>query len=170
MVVVGLTGCAKGQGSTQAFCDHLRKLSNRSVLLGRFDPSNAAEVRVYKRSAATEMSQLERAAPREIKPDVAAVADLTAEVAQLAEKYQNDQGELQYRLFNLARQRLGAAGSVVKVTGFAKSKCGIDLNANRSRNRQHGSYNSGDTGFGYSDSFGSSDTSGPPVGTSSDSS
>ncbi len=157
MVTVGLAGCAKGQGSTEAFCAHLRKLSNRTVLLGRFDPSNASEVRVYKRSAATEMSQLERAAPREIKPDVAAVADLTAEVAQLAEKYHNDQGELQYRLYNLARQRLGAAGSVVKVTGFAKSKCGIDLNASRNRNRQHGSFDSGDS-FGSTDS-----TFGPPV-------
>ncbi len=104
VLVLGLGSCAHGQGSTKAFCDHLRRLSNRSILLGRFDPSNPADLQVYRREAATEMSQLERAAPREIKPDVASVADLTAEVAQLTEKYQNDPGELQYRLFNLGRR------------------------------------------------------------------
>ena len=152
VLAVGLGGCAKGQGSTKAFCDNLRRLSNRSVLLGRFDPSNPADLRVYRRQAATDMSQLERAAPREIKPDVAAVADLTAEIAQLAEKYQDNPGELQYRLYNLGRRRVGAAGSVVKVRSFAKDKCGIDLNPRRT---DFG----GRTGSG-SDTGGGFDTSG----------
>ncbi len=152
LVVSLLAGCAHGQGSRDAFCSQLRSLSNRSVLLGRFDPFNPSDLAVYKRSAATDMSKLERAAPRDIKPDVAAVADLTAEIAQLTEKYQNDPAELRYRLYDLGRHRVGAASSVVKVVDYAKSKCGIDINAERRRRAQRSGSDSGSFDSGSFDS------------------
>jgi hypothetical protein len=126
-LALGGAACAKGAGSKQAFCNELRSIPDPGQLFRRVEPANAGTVAAADRAAAERLGRLELAAPRSIKPDVATMADLEADVADVVEKYGYDRGLLRLKLFELAQQRIGSGSSLVKVSDYARNECGIDL-------------------------------------------
>lgn len=131
-MTVGLTGaCANGSGSKEAFCRELRSLPRPEVFFQGLDPAAAGAVGAADRRTSDQLLKLERAAPRQIKPDVSAMADLEADIADLVKRYGSDRRTLQAKLIELGQQRVGAATSALKVADYARNECGINVTGRR---------------------------------------
>ncbi len=147
-------GCAKGSGSKQSFCRELGSLPQPEQFFRGFNPASTEAVASADRRTSEELQKLERAAPQQIKPDVSAVADLQADIADVVKRYGSNRRTLQAKLIELGQQRLGAASSAVKVGDYARHQCGINLSG---RSSVRGS----DTGTAQASD--GSDTSSPPA-------
>ncbi len=119
--------CTKSSGSKEEFCAALPRTGDLLGLLSRVDPSRPEDMaRRFDRGAEL-FAKLERAAPREIRADVADVGDAYQLVLDTVEDHPDDLSAVRRDLAREQGTLVAAGRSALRMAEYARRECGIDL-------------------------------------------
>lgn len=114
---------SKGEaGSTQAFCDTLRKGENPLDVFDRYDPSNATAAKAQLQQGADRLRQLQHAAPSAIAGDMNVLVGVAT---QLVTALDPTASTTSVPDFSGQADKIAAAST--NVTRFASANCGVEL-------------------------------------------
>ena len=130
VVVAGLlttVGCTTSGGSKEKFCAALPKTGDLLSILSEFDSTDPAVLVKRFDAGLTEYRDLERAAPREIRADVAKVADAVEVVLNVVRQHPDDLGAIRTELGAKATTLASAGKSAQTLASYAQDACGETL-------------------------------------------
>src|SRR6187397_1090322 len=91
LTVAGATaGCAKANGSKEAFCKQLRETPALSTALAGYPSGDGSAYAEQLREARDAFGDLQKAAPRSIRADVGAVGELVDDIVEAIEDHPSD--------------------------------------------------------------------------------
>jgi len=122
VAVAAGTACSDGGGNTRAFCDALHAGDNPLDVFDRYDPTNLATARDQLQRGVDRMKDLEKAAPSEIRGDIAVLVDVGS---KLVDALDPAAGAKPAPDFTSDSQRVKDASAAV--TGFAVDRCNVNL-------------------------------------------
>lgn len=126
-LALGTSACAEDSGSTEAFCEQVRKVPALESVLSRFseaDPDVLAD-RIVKARAAYEA--LETSAPDAIRDETEDVVALVIAVLQAVEDHPTDPAAAADQLRDEVAARPEAEASRKEVAAFAQDECDVRL-------------------------------------------
>lgn len=109
-------------GSTNAFCTSVRSGENPLDAFNRYDPSNADTAQLTR--GVDRLRQLQRAAPDQIKSDMAVLVDVAQQLVQALDAAARHQA-----VPDLSSQSERARAASLEVTQFAAGSCGVTLDS-----------------------------------------
>jgi leucyl aminopeptidase (aminopeptidase T) len=118
------SACSGGGGNTKAFCDALHAGDNPLDVFDRYDPTNLATARDQLQRGVDRMKELEKAAPSEIRDDIAVLVDVGT---KLVDALDPAAGAKPAPDFTSDAQRVKDASAAV--TSFAADHCNVNLEA-----------------------------------------
>jgi hypothetical protein len=125
LLAVGLAGCGGDGGSEDAFCATARQFAadNPATVFDRYDDTDPGAAAELLRSEAARIREWAGDAPGEIDQDIEAIADVADELADAFES----PPESDDRAAELAERFSTVEDASVRVTEFARTRCGVDL-------------------------------------------
>jgi hypothetical protein len=131
VVAAGLVSTVAGcsSGSLESFCAEVGRLAgdNPAAVFAAWDPADPAASLADLERAARRLRSLAEAAPPEVEDDAALVADTAEDLATVLTETSGDDLEAALRDRADEFERFDEASR--RLTQFARSECGIDLEA-----------------------------------------
>ncbi len=125
--VLAGASCTRSSGSQEKFCAALPRTGDLLSLLSRLDPSDPEGTAQRFERGAEKFRELEKAAPREIRADVADVGDAYQKVLDAVKAHPDDLPAVRRDLADDSATFAAAARSALRMADYAKRECGIDL-------------------------------------------
>jgi len=119
--------CSRQGGDKGSFCDLIADVDDMFAVLQDFDATDPAELDQRFEDSLAEYRALERAAPREIKPDVAELGNVVEDVLCAVQRNGDDRAAIATDLGQLQQDHPGAAAAALRVIDYADKECGIKL-------------------------------------------
>jgi hypothetical protein len=120
--------CAKPKGSKEELCEQLPDTPALESVLAGFTTTDPDALRASVDDAIERFRDLEAAAPREIKPDVAEVVVVVEEIGEAVKEDPEDREAVADAVRSIALEHTGAAAAALRLADYASRECGIDLN------------------------------------------
>jgi len=120
-------GCTSSGGSKEKFCAELPKTGDVLSILSDFESTDPALLVKRFDAGLEEYRNLERAAPREIRADVARLADAVELVLDVVRKHPDDLGAIRTELGANAATLATAGKAALTVGDYAQDECGQTL-------------------------------------------
>jgi hypothetical protein len=127
VMLVVAAACSSDAGSKEAFCEQLPKTADLLSLMSQVETSDPAALRQAFDEGLADFRALERAAPRELRSDVGAVADAAERLADAIERNAGDPAALAEELQRNKDEYIGVQRPALEVARYAQEECGIDL-------------------------------------------
>ena len=129
LTVAGATaGCAKANGSKDAFCKQLRETPALSTALAGYPSGDGSAYAEQLREARDAFGDLQKAAPRSIRADVGAVGELVDDLVEAIEDHPSDPAAVASQLRMDMLSSASAAKAALNVGNYASKECGVSLN------------------------------------------
>jgi hypothetical protein len=120
--------CArKGGGDKASFCERVADVDDLFGLLQDFDATDPDELDRRFEKSVDEYRTLEQVSPREIKPDVAELGDVVADILNAVQRNGDDRTAIATDLADLQQDHPEAAAAALRVISFTDKECGITL-------------------------------------------
>jgi hypothetical protein len=119
--------CSRQGGDKASFCDLIADVDDLFMVLQDFDATDPEELDQRFEKSVAEYRALERAAPREIKPDVAELGNVVEDVLAAVQRNGDDRAAIATDLGELQKDHPGAAAAGLRVIDYADKECGIEL-------------------------------------------
>jgi hypothetical protein len=119
--------CSRQGGDKESFCSLIADVDDLFMVLQDFDATDPEELDQRFEESVAEYRALERAAPREIKPDVAELGNVVEDVLGAVQRNGDDRAAIATDLGELQKDHPGAAAAGLRVIDFADKECGIKL-------------------------------------------
>jgi len=129
VLVVAGGGCSKSSGSKDEFCAKLPRTTDVLELISGFDTADPNRLEERAEEGIDRFRELERAAPRELRPDVAEVADAAKRILAAVKENPDDPAAVRVDLAGDSQALISAGRSALRVVAYANDECGIDLSA-----------------------------------------
>jgi hypothetical protein len=120
-------GCAESSGSKDEFCAKLPRTTDVLELISGFDTADPNRLEERAEEGIDRFRELERAAPRELRPDVAEVADAAKRILAAVKENPDDPAAVRVDLAGDSQALISAGRSALRVVAYANDECGIDL-------------------------------------------
>lgn len=120
-------GCSRQQGDQESFCELAPEVDDLFALLNGYEQADPEALDRRFDAGLQRFRALERAAPREIKPDVGELVDIVEEVLEAVRSNRNDRSAIAADLQNLQADHPGAAASALRVIEYVNENCGVEL-------------------------------------------
>ena len=122
------SGCATHEGSQAKFCAALPKTGDLMSILNDFSSTDPAQLSRRFSTGLAQYRQLERDAPREIRGDVATLADAVEQILAVVQRHPDDLSAIRNELTGSRSVLVSAGKSALSVSNYAQAKCGININ------------------------------------------
>jgi hypothetical protein len=127
VLVVAGGGCSKSSGSKDEFCAKLPRTTEVFELISGFDTADPSRLEQRIEEGIDRFRELERAAPRDLRPDVAKVVDAAERILAAVEDHPDDPAAVRVELEGDSQALISAGRSALRVVAYANDECGIDL-------------------------------------------
>ena len=121
--------CSGSSGSRDEFCETLPRTGDLMGLLTDFSSADPQALEARFDEGLGKFRELERAAPREVRGDVAQVADAVERILEVVRDNPDDLAAIRTGLATLGPQLATAGKAAVAVGNYSRDECGIDLNS-----------------------------------------
>ena len=121
-------GACTGGPSAQSFCDVLRKGPNPLDVFNSYDPSDAAGSRATLQQGVDRLQQLGAAAPSDVKNAISTLVEVAKELSTALDARSSNQASATIPDFSKRTAEITQASATV--TGYASTKCGVQLDPN----------------------------------------
>jgi len=125
--LVAPAACSRQGGSKATFCELIADVDDLFMLLQDFDATPPDELDQRFEESVAEYRSLERAAPREIKPDVAELGNVVEDILETVQQNGDDRVAIATELSDVQKRHPGAAAAAVRIIAFTDEECGIKL-------------------------------------------
>ena len=125
--LLAATGCSTSSGSKDKFCAAIPKTEDVMSILSDFSSTDPTKLQARFDDGLAQFRALEKAAPREIRADVSAVADAVEKILDVVTRHPDDLSAIRTELAGSAATfaKAGAAGQ--RVGDYAQDECHVDL-------------------------------------------
>ncbi|MEJ7583976.1 MAG: hypothetical protein WKF43_07785 [Acidimicrobiales bacterium] len=125
--LTAVPACTRSSGSKDKFCGALPDTDDVFALIDDLDATDSARLEQRFDAGLAEFRELERAAPRQIRSDVAVVADAVERILQAVQQHPDDMGAVREELGRSSASLLGSGKSALALRDYARDECGITL-------------------------------------------
>ncbi|MBI2709151.1 MAG: hypothetical protein HYX34_05585 [Actinobacteria bacterium] len=136
VAVAAVGGCSRDKASPEAFCREARRAPDvlplvQSAVGGGLGSEPAADdpqaLEAKFGAAIAAFRDLETASPRQIRPDVAKLANVVERVLDAVQRDAGDLGAVRRRLASLQNEAPSIARAALRVNAYSQSTCRLNL-------------------------------------------